>query len=162
MAKLIVLFVSIFCTQLSFLKDDTIINMHSNIADESIVSDTTILKSFLALGDSYTIGEAVLFSERFPLQTVQYLQEQGINFSAPEIIAKTGWTTSNLLSALADAAPLKQSYDIVTLLIGVNNQYQHQSQQQYADEFLTLLNKAIQYAGDNRKSSFNAHLCVSL
>ena len=151
MGKLIAIIISIFCTQLSFLKDDTMVNMHANIAGEYIVTDTTIPKSFLALGDSYTIGEAVLFSERFPVQTVQYLRQQGINFSEPEIIAKTGWTTGNLLSGLANAAPLKQTYDIVTLLIGVNNQYQHQSQQQYADEFLLLLNKAIQYAGDNRK-----------
>ena len=151
MGKLIVLIVSIFCTQLSFLKDDTMVNMHANIAGEYIVTDTTIPKSFLALGDSYTIGEAVLFSEKFPVQTVQYLRQQGINFSEPEIIAKTGWTTANLLNALADAAPSKKSYDIVTLLIGVNNQYQHQSQQQYAEEFLILLNKAIQYAGNNKK-----------
>ncbi len=85
------------------------VNMHNNIAGESIVTDTTILKSFLALGDSYTIGESVLLSERFPMQTVQYLQKQGINFSEPEIIAKTGWTSSNLLNALADAAPSKKA-----------------------------------------------------
>ena len=151
MGKLIAIIISIFCTQLSFLKDDTMVNMHANIAGEYIVTDTTIPKSFLALGDSYTIGEAVLFSERFPVQTVQYLRQQGINFSEPEIIAKTGWTTGNLVSGLANAAPLKQTYDIVTLLIGVNNQYQHQSQQQYAEEFLILLNKAIQYAGNNKK-----------
>lgn len=150
MGKLIVLTVSIFCAQLSFLKDDKM-NMHTNIAGKSVVADTTIRKSFLALGDSYTIGESVSASERFPEQTVKYLQEQGINFSSPEIIGKTGWTTGNLLNALANAAPSKQTYDIVTLLIGVNNQYQHEPQPQYADEFLTLLNKAIQFAGNNKK-----------
>lgn len=151
MSKLIVLIVSIFYIQLSFLKDDIMVNMHANISSESCITDTTIPKSFLALGDSYTIGEAVSVSERFPMQTVKYLQEQGINFSEPEIIAKTGWMTGNLLNAIATQAPSKQPYDIVTLLIGVNNQYKHQSQQQYADEFLTLLNKAIQYAGNNKK-----------
>lgn len=112
--------------------------------------DTT-QRCLLALGDSYTIGQSVAEAGRFPVQTVKYLTAQGINFHAPEIIARTGWTTGNLLGSLADAAPLKQTYDIVTLLIGVNNQYQHGSQQQYADEFLTLLNKAIQFAGNNKK-----------
>ena len=104
--------------------------------------------SFLALGDSYTIGESVPESERFPVQTVQYLNELKMNFSAPEIIAQTGWTTANLLSSLYIAPPVKQHYDIVTLLIGVNNQYQQRTKEEYADEFLILLNKAIQFAGN--------------
>jgi len=120
-------------------------------AEQFVDKDTTAPKSFLALGDSYTIGESVPSSERFPVQTVKYLQDQGINFSDPEIIAQTGWTTGNLLSALYSIAPTKSIYDIVTLLIGVNNQYQRRTEQEYADEFLTLLNKAIQYVGNNKK-----------
>ena len=128
------------------------INTNSGSSVEQlVVKDTAAPRSFLALGDSYTIGESVRLSERFPVQTVKYLQDQGINFSDPEIIAKTGWTTGNLLSALASAAPTKSTYDIVTLLIGVNNQYQRRTEQEYADEFLTLLNKAIQYVGNNKK-----------
>jgi len=115
-----------------------------------VVKDTT-LKSFLALGDSYTIGQSVSETDRFPVQTIKYLNAQGFNFSAAEIIAHTGWTTGNLLSSLAGAAPVNPTYDIVTLLIGVNNQYQHKTEQEYADEFLILLNKAIQYAGNNKK-----------
>ena len=151
MSKLIVIIFSIFCAQLSFFKADKMINTNSGSSVEQIVvKETAAPRSFLALGDSYTIGESVLSSERFPVQTVKYLQDQGINFSDPEIIAKTGWTTGNLLSALA-AAPTKSPYDIVTLLIGVNNQYQHRTEQEYADEFLTLLNKAIQYTGINKR-----------
>lgn len=128
------------------------VNMNTNFSAEKFSDkDTAKQRSFLALGDSYTIGESVPSSERFPVQTVKYLQDQGINFSDPEIIAQTGWTTGNLLSALTSAAPTKSTYDIVTLLIGVNNQYQHRTEQEYADEFLTLLNKAIQYAGNNKK-----------
>lgn len=116
-----------------------------------VVKDTTPPKSFLALGDSYTIGQSVPETDRFPVQTIKYLNVQGLNFSAAEIIARTGWTTANLLSSLAGASPINPTYDIVTLLIGVNNQYQHRTQQEYADEFLILLNKAIQYAGNNKK-----------
>lgn len=113
--------------------------------------DTTLARSFLALGDSYTIGQSVSVYERFPVQTVEILKQQGVKFADPEIIAQTGWTTGNLLVALSISPPLKPTYDIVTLLIGVNNQYQHMSQLEYADQFLILLNKAIVYAGNNKK-----------
>lgn len=116
-----------------------------------VATDTASPRSYLALGDSYTIGQSVAVAERFPMQTARYLTDQGIKFDTPEIIAQTGWTTANLLGALASAAPSKPSYDIVTLLIGVNNQYQHRSQQEYAEEFLILLNKALAYAGNIKK-----------
>ena len=114
-------------------------------------TDTTTLRTYLALGDSYTIGQSVDVAERFPVQTVKLLQQEGIKMASPEIIAQTGWTTDNLLSSLRNAAPAKPTYDIVTLLIGVNNQYQHRSQQEYADQFLSLLTKSVAYAG-NRKN----------
>ena len=114
-------------------------------------NDTTGTRSYLALGDSYTIGQSVPEKDRFPVQTVEFLDQAGIKFQAAEIIARTGWTTGNLLSTLATAPPQKASYDIVTLLIGVNNQYQHRTQQEYRAEFTTLLNMAIQYAGNNKK-----------
>ena len=116
-----------------------------------VAADTSVAKSYLALGDSYTIGQSVAIADRFPVQATVYLTAQGIPFSAPEIIAQTGWTTANLMSALGAPAPLKPRYDIVTLLIGVNNQYQHRPQQEYAEQFLSLLNKAVQYAGNNKK-----------
>ena len=107
-------------------------------------------KFYLALGDSYTIGQSVPDSDRYPVQAVALLKRGTINFAAPEIIARTGWTTTNLTDAIKLTLPSKSSYDIVTLLIGVNNQYQGLGKDQYKTEFTALLDKAIQFAG-NRK-----------
>lgn len=114
-------------------------------------ADTGTAKTYLALGDSYTIGQSVPVADRFSVQAATSLTAGGTKFSAPEIIAQTGWTTANLLNTLAAAPPAKTTYDIVTLLIGVNNQYQHRTQQEYTDQFSILLNKAIAYAGNNNK-----------
>lgn len=103
-------------------------------------------KNMLALGDSYTIGEAVSDTDRYPVQTTSILRSKGIFFNSPEIIAITGWTTANLLHKLTVSPPVRPSYDIVTLLIGVNNQFQGLSQDTYRTEFTQLINKAIQYA----------------
>ena len=107
-------------------------------------------KTYLALGDSYTIGQSVTYNETFPYHTVVLLRSQNINISDAQIIATTGWTTKNLLDALA-ATPLPTNYDVVSLLIGVNNQYQGRSIEEYKTEFTLLLNRAIQYA-NNRPS----------
>ena len=104
--------------------------------------------SYLALGDSYTIGEQVAFAENFPNQTVQELRKQGFAFYAPEIIAKTGWTTDELSHAIENTVTLG-AYDIVSLLIGVNNQYRARSATEFKIEFEHLLQKAIQFA-DNK------------
>ena len=104
--------------------------------------------SYLALGDSYTIGEQVLFADNFPNQTVQQLRKSGFAFYAAEIIAKTGWTTDELSNAIESTAFLKK-YDIVSLLIGVNNQYRGHSATEFKIEFEQLLQKAIQFA-DNK------------
>lgn len=100
---------------------------------------------YLALGDSYTIGEAVPESERFP---VQLARELGI--AEPAIIAKTGWTTDEL-SAQLDAVRLAGPFDLVTLLIGVNNQYRGRSADEYRTQFAELLNRAIGFAGGDPK-----------
>ena len=105
-------------------------------------------KKFLALGDSYTIGQSVSAADRFPNQTVSLLKEKGVSFNQPRIIAATGWTTGDLLSAVSNTT-IETDYDAVTLLIGVNNQYQGRSQSEYKAEFTTLLNKAIRCAGNN-------------
>lgn len=107
-----------------------------------------LYKNYLALGDSYTIGQSVGGAERFPAQAIQLLIKDSLLFNAPEYIAQTGWTTGNLLSALAASPPSKTTYDFVTLLAGVNNQYQGRSQSEYSTEFTQLLNKAIEYAGN--------------
>jgi lysophospholipase L1-like esterase len=104
--------------------------------------------TFLALGDSYTIGESVAESERWPMQFIELMKSAGKDFETPEIVAKTGWTTDELSRAIADANP-KGPYDMVSLLIGVNNQYRNYSPQLYKKEFILLLEQAISFAGNN-------------
>ncbi len=109
--------------------------------------------SYLALGDSYTIGEQVLLAGSFPYQTVQLLRNRRLSFFAPEIIAKTGWTTDELLTGINETTLLK-NYDFVSLLIGVNNQYRQRSVEEYAVQFETLLVKAIDFAAGNVKNVY--------
>ena len=108
------------------------------------------MNTYLALGDSYTIGESVPVQDRFPNQAVKLLRDVAVNIADPTIVATTGWTTHNLISALNATAP-QNNYSFVTLLIGVNNQFQGRNIDEYRTEFTLLLNNAIQYAG-NRKS----------
>src|SRR4051812_37818788 len=108
---------------------------------------------YLALGDSYTLGQGVEPSERFPAQTAQLLSGQNIVVSEPAYIATTGWTTSNLHSAIEVANPAKD-YDIVSLLIGVNDQYQRRDTAAYRTEFSTLLGMAIEFAGGRKRRVF--------
>jgi lysophospholipase L1-like esterase len=103
-------------------------------------------RTYLALGDSYTIGEGVADTESFPFQTVQLLNNAGHPFGKPTIVAKTGWTTDELQQAIA-AASLDSTYDMVSLLIGVNNQYRGRSSTEYAEQFEILLQQAIAFAG---------------
>lgn len=105
--------------------------------------------SILCLGDSYTIGEAVDETERFPEQTVKMLAQQGIHFNKPRIIAKTGWTTDELADAIEQTG-LKEKFDFVTLLIGVNNEYRGRDLDNYRKEFKALLHTALNYAGNNK------------
>ena len=100
---------------------------------------------YLALGDSYTIGEGVAPAERWPAQLVTRLACAGLIVAEPVIIAKTGWTTDQLLAALARDTP-EGPFDLVTLLIGVNNQYLGLSIEGYRAEFRSLLAQAIALA----------------
>jgi lysophospholipase L1-like esterase len=109
--------------------------------------------TYLALGDSYTIGEGVLLHESYPYQVVQLLRKAGKQVYGPEIIAKTGWTTSELASHI-DHIILNTAYDFVSLLIGVNNQYQGLTEQHYSIEFEELLNRAISFAGNKPPNVF--------
>lgn len=99
----------------------------------------------LCLGDSYTIGEAVDETERFPMQAVELLKQQHIFFAPPTIIAKTGWTTDELSAAIKEKN-LTGTYDVVTLLIGVNNQYRGRDLENYRKEFSALLETAFAYS----------------
>jgi lysophospholipase L1-like esterase len=105
---------------------------------------------FLALGDSYTIGESVAVAGRWPNQLALQLRKSGIDIAGPEIIAKTGWTTDELSSAI-DAAKPQGPYALVTLLIGVNNQYRGRDAEQYRKEFTALLHRAITFASGDPK-----------
>lgn len=101
---------------------------------------------FLALGDSYTIGEGVLPGERWPDQLVRLLAVRGIEVAPPRIVATTGWTTDELQAGIA-AATLAPPYGLVSLLIGVNNQYRGRGLDEYRDQFRMLLGQAVTYAG---------------
>ena len=104
-----------------------------------------MLASFLALGDSYTIGEGVAPELRWPVQLAEALRAEGVALDTPRIIATTGWTTDELSAAMDTAEPLGQ-WDLVSLLIGVNNQYRGRSVEDYRGEFETLLQRAIALA----------------
>ncbi len=102
---------------------------------------------YLALGDSYTIGEQVPPEENFPNHTIELLTKKGLQFELPKIIATTGWTTDELDAAI-NAANISKEYDIVSLLIGVNNQYRDRPVQHFEIEFEHLLQRAIQFASN--------------
>ncbi|MBL0355736.1 MAG: SGNH/GDSL hydrolase family protein [Chitinophagaceae bacterium] len=109
--------------------------------------------NYLALGDSYTIGEQVRIHESFPYQTVQLLRQHGFSFYAPEIVAVTGFTTDELDKLIDDTTLLPQ-YDFVSLLIGVNNQYRGGTSENFALEFEGLLKRAIAFAGNQPRNVF--------
>lgn len=108
---------------------------------------------FLALGDSYTIGEAVDENLRWPVQLINSLRKKGYQADDPKIIATTGWRTDDLKNAILKENPTKD-YNLVSLLIGVNNQYQGKSSESYAPEFEELLKMAIEFAGGDKSKVF--------
>lgn len=119
-----------------------------------MISETSEKKfNYLALGDSYTIGESVDENERFPVQLAKRLQADSINIEDPQIIATTGWTTDELLAAIKDKN-VKDSFNIVTLLIGVNNQYRLRDPENYRGELKQLIEIAINYAGGKKENVF--------
>ncbi len=105
-----------------------------------------VRQRYLALGDSYTIGEGVAGADRWPVQLARALSADGVAVGTPEIIAQTGWTTDELDAAITSAAP-QGPYALVTLLIGVNNQYRGRRADEYRTEFSALLHRAIGLAG---------------
>ena len=136
------------------------------VAGKSTGKTASQAARYLALGDSYTIGESVAPEERYPVQVSRLLGEKDhVSCGEPEIIAVTGWTTGNLLEALSGKSGRKGgrsvgaegteggsatgegAYDIVSLLIGVNNQFQGRSQAEYREQFELLLQNSIRLAG---------------
>ena len=108
---------------------------------------------YLALGDSYTIGHGVPESDRFPVQLAERLESDGVVVEELRVLATTGWTTGNLKNAMA-GANLPTDYDLVSLLIGVNNQYQGRSIEEYEKDFDDLLDSAIVHAGGDPEKVF--------
>ena len=133
----------------------------SNVEDEMttppiLVSDESLptFQTYLALGDSYTIGQSVSEMGRFPIQLTEKLNDDGFDFSNPKIIAQTGWTTSNLQTGITSESIEGQIFDIVSLLIGVNNQYQGRDIEEYKTEYAELLNQAIAFANNDENKVF--------
>lgn len=103
---------------------------------------------YLALGDSYTIGEKVPPDQRWPNQLVEMLRAQGMEISNPTIIAQTGWTTRDLLKSIIET-DFTGSFNLVSLLIGFNNQYQGLALHKYRPEFRSLLLCAVRFTGSS-------------
>ena len=108
---------------------------------------------YLALGDSYTIGQSVSVEDRYPNQLATQLEADSVLMDTTLIFAKTGWTTTDLQNTLT-IANMKDTFDLVSLLIGVNNQYQNKPIDQYEIEFEELLQIAIDFAGGDKEKVF--------
>lgn len=117
------------------------------------LEEQKIKMSYLALGDSYTIGESVEESLRWPVQLSRGFSKEGIEIEDPRIIATTGWTTDELKAAIEEAK-ITEEYDLVSLLIGVNNQYRSYPFDQYEKEFEELLQMALKFAGNKTNRVF--------
>lgn len=115
--------------------------------------DTTQGVPFLSLGDSYTIGESVPEAARWSVQLAELLRKDGIAVASPDIIARTGWTTAELMGGIREARK-KKDYKLVSLLIGVNNQYRGQSLERYRTEFRSLLETSIESASGRKQRVF--------
>lgn len=136
---LILCIMMLSCSSTSTQNDITPDNMNENNPK----------RTFLALGDSYTIGESVDEKDRWSMQLIDLLKTD-FNFIKHDIIARTGWTTSELIQAI-EARKLTDQYDLVSLLIGVNNQYRGQSLDNYRVEFRQLLNISVKFAKNDSK-----------
>ena len=139
---LLLVFSNIFCTKKEILPP----------IENPIPNPPPAIK-YLALGDSYTIGQSVDIDERYPIQLQNRLVADSTIIDTTIIIAKTGWTTSNLKNAIANAN-LTDTFDLVSLLIGVNNQFQNKPIDEYEIEFEELLNTAIEFAGNSKENVF--------
>ncbi|MBL7816229.1 MAG: SGNH/GDSL hydrolase family protein [Saprospiraceae bacterium] len=121
-----------------------------SVTPPTMSKDSTF--TYLALGDSYTIGESVAEAERFPNQLADSLRIANIKIGTVKIVARTGWTTDELQNGIVAAGLTEaNTFDMVTLLIGVNNQYRNRSVEEYKPQFTALLERAIQFAGGKKE-----------
>jgi len=140
------MFATLVCTSTCQQSESEIIEK-----PEMLEKDTL---TYLALGDSYTIGESVAVEERWPVQLADKASDEIDKPFKTKIIAKTGWSTGQLKQGIADANISGQSFDFVSILIGVNNQYRGISLDIYIKEFEELLNQAIIFAGQDTAKVF--------
>lgn len=141
---------SVSCNPQNTVELSNIENDNFESVEIDLINSGNSKLSFLALGDSYTIGEGVNENERWPNQFVEVAYENGLDFEKPEIIAETGWKTFDLLNAISQTN-FTQKYDYVSLLIGVNNQFNSRS----IDEFEEDLNKLMDKMNSLKKSNGN-------
>ncbi|MDT0648895.1 SGNH/GDSL hydrolase family protein [Autumnicola edwardsiae] len=126
----------------------------SETANSEVTDSEDMNYSYLALGDSYTIGESVEVNERWPVQLMEALKERGYKVAPPKIIAKTGWTTRNLLRGIEDELNVQRDFDLVSILIGVNNQYQNKPIDEYEEELRQVFRKAINHSKTRENGVF--------
>ena len=124
---------------------ETAVARVESVRGECAVTNQGSLR-FLALGDSYTIGQGVETAERWPMQLAVLLRNAGLKLDEPTIVAKTGWTADELSAGIDQATP-RGTYDLVSLLIGVNNQYRRRDLDEYRQHFAALLERSIEFAG---------------
>jgi len=139
----------IICSALLIITTILTDNMNNQHSDARAAALT-----YLALGDSYTIGEAVPTEQSFPYLLTQQLNKGKHQVNDPAIIATTGWTTDELIEAVSKSEAVHKKFDLVTLLIGVNDQYRGLSQENYKIKFKQVLNTAINFAGGNKSHVF--------
>lgn len=120
----------------------------------TVATEQTNDYSFLALGDSYTIGEGVEIEESWPFQLVERLRERGLRVAPPKIVAQTGWTTRNLIRNMEQEVAIHREFDLVSILIGVNNQYKGRSLAEYEEQLREIFRKAISHSRQRERGVF--------
>ena len=110
--------------------------------------------TYLALGDSYTIGESVIETERWPVQLAEQLRDRNYKVAPPKIIAKTGWTTGDLIRGIENELSVQRDFDLVSILIGVNNQYQGKLITEYEEDLRSIFRRAINHSKTGEKGVF--------
>ena len=141
----------LFVIQINCSKPDEIEPVNPN-NNNPVIEDTTF--TYLALGDSYTIGTSVSENMPYPVQIIDSLFPNAGDDTMATFIAGRGWTTDDLLLEIEGKPNLTNDFDLVSLLIGINNQYQYMELDDYKIEFKKLLNKALSFAGHSSKKVF--------
>lgn len=141
MKKIVLLFVVVFILAACNTPRNTTISEDMNY-------------SYLALGDSYTIGEGVPLNESWPVQLTERLKERGYKVAPPKIIARTGWTTRNLINNIESDLNVQRRFDLVSILIGVNNQYQGKPASEFEVELEEIFRKAINHSKTREQGVF--------